>query len=81
MGTELSEPIITCKDNEDPYTKYIVHMASRLEQDSREIQTIATEDNIAEMKQVVDNALALKQTLSSIDPGCQTPCTPPNEQY
>ena len=60
MGTELSEPIITSKEREDPYTKYIVHVPSRLQEDSREIQTIATEDNIAEMKQIVDNALAIK---------------------
>ena len=31
MGTELSEPIIAYKEMDDPYTKYIVHVPSRLE--------------------------------------------------
>jgi len=82
-GTELSGPIIN--NHEDPYTKYIVHVPSRAD-DSREIQTIATEDNIAEMRQIVDNALAFKQTFSTIgEPNvCTTPfacSTPQTDPY
>lgn len=47
MGTELSEPIITNKEPEDPYTKYIIHVPSRAQEDRNETQTIATEDNIS----------------------------------
>jgi hypothetical protein len=73
MKTEMSEPIGPYKDMEDPYTKYIINVPKIVE-DSREIQTIDTEDHIAEMKEVVENALAIKQTLSTIDYNlCSTP--------
>lgn len=74
MNTELSEPIKVYKDMEDPYSKYIVHAHPKVQEDSREIQTIDTEDHIAEMKEVVENALAVKQTISTIDYNlCSTP--------
>lgn len=75
--------MITSKDYEDPYTKYIVHVPSRLADDSREIQTqtIATEVNIAEMKQIVENALAMKQTISTVDPEAAACSTPPMDRY
>ncbi len=55
----MSEPIGPHKDMEDPYAKYIINVP-KIAEDSREIQTIDTEDHIAEMKEVVENALAIK---------------------
>lgn len=80
MGTELSEPIIANKEPEDPYTKYIIHVPSRNNEDSRETQTIATEDGIAQMKMIVENALNMKQTITTIDHPSM-PCTPDMDRF
>lgn len=80
MGTELSEPIIANKEQEDPYTKYIIHVPSRAQEDRNETQTIATEDNISQMRQIVDNALAMKQTISTIEHPSIL-CTPEVDRY
>lgn len=79
MNTEMSEPIKAYKDLEDPYSKYIVHAYPKVQEDSQEIQTIDTEDHIAEMKEVVENALAVKQTTSTFD--YNMCATPPADRY
>lgn len=75
-NTEMIEPVRAYRDIEDPYSKYIVQVHPKIQEDSQEIKTINTEDHIAEMKEVVENALAIKQTISTIDYKlCSTPPT------
>ena len=78
LETKLSEPNQPLNEDPTPFTKFMEDMQQRVTQqifENREdALTIMTEEQIEDMKVIVENALNMKQTLESIDQNlCETP--------